>query len=91
MTISRNKSGFNRFYPKYTLVLSDGKKFLLNAKKRSGNATSNYMITLDQDKFKKESKGFLGKLRSNFLGTEFYMFNCGSNPKEAKSISDIRE
>lgn len=47
MTISRNKSGFNRFYPKYTLVLSDGKKFMLNAKKRSGNATSNYMVTLD--------------------------------------------
>jgi hypothetical protein len=46
-TIHRNKSGFNMFYPKYTLTLSEGERFLLNAKKRSGNKTSNYMVTLD--------------------------------------------
>ena len=46
-TIMRHKGGFNRLWPKYTLMLSDGKKFLLNGKKRSGNATSNYMITID--------------------------------------------
>ena len=46
-TIVRHKSGFNRLWPKYTLHLSDGSKFLLSGKKRSGNATSNYMITLD--------------------------------------------
>ncbi len=46
-TIVRHKSGFNRLWPKYTLHLSDSNKFLLNGKKRSGNATSNYMITLD--------------------------------------------
>jgi tubby and related proteins len=46
-TIVRHKGGFNRLWPKYTLHLSDGNKFLLCGKKRSGNATSNYMITLD--------------------------------------------
>lgn len=46
-TIHRHKSGFNRLWPKYTLHLSDGNKFLLCGKKRTGNATSNYMITLD--------------------------------------------
>lgn len=32
-TIHRNKSGFNYLYPKYTLTLSEGERFLLNAKK----------------------------------------------------------
>lgn len=47
MTIERHKSGFNRLWPKYTLSLSEGNKFLLCGKKRSGNATSNYLITME--------------------------------------------
>lgn len=89
-TIVRHKSGFNRLWPKYTLHLSDSNKFLLNGKKRSGNTTSNYLITLDQDKMKKGSKGYLGKLRSNFIGTEFYLYDSGENPKKAKNFEDIR-
>ena len=52
------------------MALSDGNKFLLTGKKRTGNATSNYMI-------KKGTKGYLGKVRSNFLGTEFSLFDEG--------------
>ena len=70
--------------------LSDGQRFLLNGKKRSGNTTSNYMITIDQEKLKKGTKGYLGKLRSNFLGTEFYIFDQGANTKKAKSSDDLR-
>ena len=86
----RHKSGFNRLWPKYTLHLSDTNKFLLTGKKRSGNTTSNYLITLDQDKTKKGSKGYLGKLRSNFLGTEFYLYDSGDNPKKAKNFENVR-
>ncbi|TNV83759.1 hypothetical protein FGO68_gene12469 [Halteria grandinella] len=89
-TIVRHKSGFNRLWPKYTLHLSDSNKFLLTGKKRSGNTTSNYMITLDQDKMKKGTKGYLGKLRSNFLGTEFYLYDDGDNPKKAKNFDNVR-
>jgi hypothetical protein len=89
-TIVRHKSGFNRLWPKYTLHLSDGNAFLLTGKKRGGNATSNYMITVDNDKVKKGTKGYLGKLRSNFLGTEFYIFDDGKNPKNAKNLEDVR-
>jgi hypothetical protein len=54
MTIERHKSGFNRIWPKYTLSLSDGAKFLLSGKKRGANATSNYLISLDQEKLDKK-------------------------------------
>ena len=48
------------------------------------NATSNYMITIEQKKFEKDSNGYLGKVRSNFLGTEFCIFDSKENPKESK-------
>jgi hypothetical protein len=84
MTIERHKSGFNRIWPKYTLCLSDGAKFLLSGKKRGANATSNYLISLDQEKLDKKSNGYLGKVRSNFLGTEFYIYDTGKNPNKNK-------
>jgi len=85
-TISWNKSGFNFLYPKYILKLSEGDWFLLSGKKWGANKTSNYMVTLDQDS-KWKGKGFLGKVRSNFMGTEFVIFDNGDNPKKKKKKS----
>ena len=39
---------------------------------------------------KKGTKGYLGKLRSNFLGTEFYLYDDGENPKKAKDFESVR-
>lgn len=71
--------------------LSDGNKFLLSAKKRAANKTSNYLISTDQENMQKNSSTYLGKLRSNFLGTEFYIYNEGANPKKAAGENDVRE
>ena len=79
-TITRHKSGMNRFWPKYTLSLSATNQFLLTGKKRAGNTTSNYMISMDQEKVGKNGTGYLGKVRSNFLGTEFSIYDNGANP-----------
>ena len=54
------------------------------------NATSNYMITIEQKKFEKGSNGYLGKVRSNFLGTEFCIFDSKENPKKAKNNEEGR-
>jgi len=79
-TISRVKSGLNRLWPKYTLNLSEGdRKFLLAGKKKSGN-TSNYVISADEDKMEK-SAGYLGRVKSNFLGTEFLIEGTGVDYK----------
>lgn len=89
-TITRSKSGFDRLFPKYTLSLSSGNKYLLTGKKRGMNSTSNYMITIEQKKFEKESNGYLGKVRSNFLGTEFYLFDSKENPKKVDDKEEAR-
>ena len=90
-TITRHKNGMNRFWPKYTLSLSSTNQFLLTGKKRAGNKTSNYMISMDQEKVGKNGTGFLGKVRSNFLGTEFSIYDHGKNPDSSKSQEEVRE
>lgn len=90
-TITRHKSGMSRFWPKYILSLSQTNQFLLTGKKRSGNKTSNYMISMDQEKVGKKGSGYLGKVRSNFLGTEFCIFDTGENPEKAKTPDQIRK
>jgi len=48
------------------------------------------MITIEQKKFEKESNGYLGKVRSNFLGTEFYLFDSKENPKKVDDKEEAR-
>lgn len=80
------------FYPKYHLYFSNRYQVVMAAKKRSGNKTSNYIIGMDKSKLDKKSPGFLGKVRSNFLGTEFTVFDTGENPKGSKvSFDQVRK
>jgi tubby-related protein 1 len=90
-TIKRDKSGFNRWYPKYHCYLSHGTQYLMSAKKRSANKTSNYLISYKQGELKKSSLYNLGKLRSNFMGTEFNLFDSGQNPKKSHDKQLFRE
>ena len=46
------------------------------------NKTSNYAIFLNEDHENKNS--YLGKLRSNFLGTQYVIYNNGLNKQFAK-------
>ena len=90
-SIRRDKSGFNRLFPKYYLQTSEGLNFLLAGKKRAGNRTSNYMVTMDQKDFNTKSQSFIGKVRSNFLGTEFMIYDAGLNPKrKGANPSNVR-
>ena len=45
---------------------------------------------MDQDKSGKSGSGYLGKVRSNFLGTEFSVYDDGCNPDKAKTTESIR-
>lgn len=75
-------------YPVYSLYMKEGDRFLLAARKRSGQKTSNYIISNDADDLERDSSSFMGKLRSNFIGTEFVVYDNGANPKEMKKSSN---
>lgn len=83
VTILRDKSGFkNKLYPKYHVFFSeDINKHLMSVKKKAGGKGTNYSISLDKKDFSKKSSFSLGKLKSNFVGTNFYLYDNGVNPK----------
>ena len=58
---------------------------LLSAKKKSGNKSSNYTLSLDKNDFDKKSINCVGNLRSNFLGTKFNIYDAGMSSK-AKTV-----
>ena len=81
--IQRRKNGLARLFPTYEIYLKDGDQFLLAARKRKKNKSSNYLISLDKDDLARQSGNFFGKLRSNFVGTEFQLYDKGINPEKA--------
>ena len=60
------------------------------ARKRPNNTTPNYIVTMDNENFEKESSLFIGKLRSNFMGTEFQIYDTGMNPSDTKNFDNVR-
>eukprot|EP01006_Ploeotia_vitrea_P033904 TRINITY_DN65658_c11_g2_i1.p1 TRINITY_DN65658_c11_g2~~TRINITY_DN65658_c11_g2_i1.p1 ORF type:complete len:648 (+),score=2.35 TRINITY_DN65658_c11_g2_i1:28-1971(+) len=82
--IRRNKNGVNKLHPIYTLYLKEGDRMLLQSKKRANNKTSNYIITMTEKDFNRSSINYLGKLRSNFVGTEFQVYDNGVAPRDGK-------
>ncbi|CAD8058431.1 unnamed protein product [Paramecium primaurelia] len=89
-TIKRDRSGMCRFYPKYHMHFSNGFLYLMSAKKRACNNTSNYIISQSRDDMEK-SDNFLGKVRSNFMGTEFILYDSGLNPEKTKDPQKFRQ
>jgi len=94
--VERDKSGFmglNVGFPTYTLHLCEGDRFLLVGKKRTNNKTSNYLISMDKRDLARESPAFIGKVRANFVGTEFTIYDDGQSPDaygHASSASALR-
>jgi tubby and related proteins len=93
--ITRDKHGVDRgMFPTYFMHFEreDGKKvFLLAARKRKRSKTSNYLITIDPIDLKRDGENFIGKLRANYLGTQFTVYDNGSNPNKGVAEDDIRE
>uniref|UniRef100_A0A668ABP9 Tubby-like protein n=1 Tax=Myripristis murdjan TaxID=586833 RepID=A0A668ABP9_9TELE len=82
--ITRDKKGMDRgLYPTYFMHMEreDGRRvFLLAGRKRKKSKTSNYLISVDATDLSREGESFMGKLRSNLMGTKFTVYDNGTNP-----------
>ena len=56
---------------------------MLSGRKRKKQKVSNYLISLDEEDMAKASGNYYGKVKSNFVGTEFSFFDKGSKPAGA--------
>ncbi|XP_018431980.1 PREDICTED: tubby-related protein 3 [Nanorana parkeri] len=87
--ISRDKKGMDRgLFPTYYMHLErdDNRKiFLLAGRKRKKSKTSNYLISTDPTDLSREGGNFIGKLRSNIMGTKFTIYDGGESPDKAKA------
>lgn len=90
-TIVRDKSSVGKkLLPVYHQKLSAEDTYLMTAKKRGFNKTSNYVISSSPKEFDKKSPFCVGKLRSNFFGTEFNAYSKGKNPTKCKDANQWR-
>ncbi|XP_062180115.1 tubby-like F-box protein 12 [Phragmites australis] len=58
-----------------TAVLSEHGKFLLAAKRSRRATYTEYIISVDPKNISRSSYGYVGKMRSNFLGTKFVVYD----------------
>ncbi|MBA0786070.1 hypothetical protein Gotri_024920 [Gossypium trilobum] len=83
--IKRNRSTQTyHLYLSLTNALTDDGKFLLAACKCRRPTCTDYIISLRAEDISKGSSTYVGKLRSNFLGTKFSVFDGQSSHAGAK-------
>ena len=66
---------------------------MLSARKRKKQKKSNYLISLDEEDLAKNSGNYYGKVKSNFVGTEFVMHDKGVKPADAEQtpVANLRK
>ncbi|KAJ3342450.1 hypothetical protein HDU93_002208 [Gonapodya sp. JEL0774] len=81
--IMKHKDGIEKLYPSYELFVEEPDEsltFILAARKRKKSKSSNYVITTTRITSSKSKENVVAKVRSNFLGTEFTIYDNGRNP-----------
>ncbi|KAF5201022.1 Tubby-like f-box protein [Thalictrum thalictroides] len=85
---NRNTQTYH-LYLGLTQALTDNGKFLLAARKYRRPTCTDYIISLNADDMTKGSGTYIGKLRSNFLGTKFVIFD-GQPPHAGATVTKSR-
>ncbi|CAO2164776.1 unnamed protein product [Urochloa humidicola] len=67
-------------------VLSENGKFLLAAKRNRRTTCTEYIISMDPKNISRSSNGYVGKMRSNFIGTKFVVYDT-QPPYNAGSLA----
>ncbi|KAE9316192.1 hypothetical protein PF008_g19072 [Phytophthora fragariae] len=88
--VERDRQGLNRLHPVFRLFLESGKQFLLCAQKRTSSKTSNYLMTMEQNPTSRRSNLIVGKLRSNWTGSEYTMYDDGMSPDKTALEANVR-
>ncbi|OIW13616.1 hypothetical protein TanjilG_07958 [Lupinus angustifolius] len=78
--IKRDKSNltYHLFLCLSPALLVENGKFLLSAKRTRRTTYTEYVISMDADNISRSSNTYIGKLRSNFLGTKFIIYDTQS-------------
>ncbi|XP_072312643.1 uncharacterized protein [Eucyclogobius newberryi] len=90
--VTRDRRGMEKgMFPMYYLHLEkeDGKRvFLMAGRKRKKCKTANYLISTDPTNLSRDTNSYIGKLRSNALGTKFTVYDAGENPEKKPFVKE---
>ncbi|MCO5561043.1 hypothetical protein L7F22_014664 [Adiantum nelumboides] len=84
----RNNSTYHLFLGT-NASLGESGKFLLAARKVRHAASADYVISLSADDMSRGSNTYVGKLRSNFIGTKFTVYD--SQPPHSGAITSTKK
>ncbi|KAK9838369.1 hypothetical protein WJX81_007666 [Elliptochloris bilobata] len=87
--LTRERRGA-KLFPEYALHLEVGRRFLLAARKRKKSASAHYLLSSDSQDLSRGGGSFCGKVRANFLGTEFVAYDRGAKPGSTAAIYSRR-
>jgi len=88
--IKRVRTGLQKLWPYYVLYSQDPDKFLLSGRRRKKNKQSTYLISTDEKDLSRKSDAYTGKVKSNFVGTMFTMYDAGGNPTRLAAEQEVR-
>lgn len=87
--VKRERSGLG-FYPTYRMFIQrdDGDVFALAARRRKGVMSEGHSFLISRDpKDLEKGPNYVGKLRSNLIGTEWMLYDCGIRPDKLAKIA----
>lgn len=65
-------------------------QYIMTGKKRGIKARTSYFIGSSKKGLKKGAPNVVGKVGSNFVGTEFHVYTAGKNPGDTKNVDQMR-
>lgn len=74
--------------PVYHVYLQKNERFFLAAEKIKQSLSPNYNISINLSDFDKKSKNYIGKVKSNFYGTIFNIWDNGTKLEDIKSKNE---
>lgn len=72
------------------MYLDKNERFLIAATKKSKSVQADYWISMNPDDFESK-KNYVGKIKSNVMGTMFDIWDNGVKFEKAKNNQEIRE
>lgn len=93
--VTRAKSaydtGWQSTYFMHSYQQDGSRKFVLAGRKRIKSATATYILSLHPEHLSRKSKACVGKIRSNFLGTQFTAYRYASGGVKEEMVAVIFE
>jgi hypothetical protein len=87
----------NKLHPKFSLKVTSSMKPMMIAEKKNlfASTSKHYVISIDSPEVDDGHQdpayhGCIGRLRSNFAGNEYFIYDAGLNQKDVKSSSADR-